>query len=128
MSKLRSISPRQAGTRIRPIDRLLDPAFFRALGDPTRIRLLACLAKCRRACSVTEIAECCSVDFSVVSRHLSLLARAGAVHSSKRGRTVFYAVQSEALSRRLRDLADAIDDCCPPETNYVCAADFGNQT
>ena len=49
-------------------DRALDAELFKALSDPTRLKLLACLAKCSRMCSVTEVAECCSVDFSVVSR------------------------------------------------------------
>ncbi|MCI0632230.1 MAG: metalloregulator ArsR/SmtB family transcription factor [Phycisphaerales bacterium] len=106
-------TPKQAGQRRSQIDKVLDPGLFKALSDPTRIRLLACLAKCGRMCSVTEVAECCSVDFSVVSRHLSMLADAGVLDSRKEGRTVFYQVQYERLSSTLRSLADAIDNCCP---------------
>jgi len=106
-------NPRQAARRVGPLDRALEPALFKALCDPTRARLLACLAKCGRACSVGEVAECCSVDFSVVSRHLALLARAGVVESIKQGRTVMYVVRFAELSRSLRALADAFDACCP---------------
>jgi len=113
VTKQRPISPKQASQRSSLIDKALNPALFKALSDPTRVRLLACLAKCRRSCSVTEVAECCSVDFSVVSRHLAMLANAGVLQARKRGRTMYYAVQYERLSESLRALADAIEGCCP---------------
>lgn len=87
----------------------MDPELFRALGDPTRAGLLACLAKCARACSVGEVAECCEVDLSVVSRHLSLLARAGVLEPSKQGRTVMYRLRGAELASRLRALASALE-------------------
>src|SRR5689334_1130924 len=95
-NKRRPISPKQAAACCRPIDGLLDPAFFKAFSDPTRVLLIACLAKCGRGCSVSEVAECCAVDFSVVSRHLSLLETAGVLESVKEGRTVFYKVRYAA--------------------------------
>jgi ArsR family transcriptional regulator len=106
-------SPAQASAVRRPIDRLLDPDLFKALCDPTRARLVACLAKCGRPCSVTEVAACCAVDFSVVSRHLSTLARAGIVEATKEGRVVRYEVRYARVCAALRGLADAIDECCP---------------
>jgi ArsR family transcriptional regulator, arsenate/arsenite/antimonite-responsive transcriptional repressor len=108
-------TPKQAAACCRPIDDLLDPALFKALGDPTRVRLLGCLAKCSRPCTVSEVAECCSVDFSVVSRHLQLLERAGIVESTREGRTVSYVVKYGDLCRTLRGLADAIEQCCPAD-------------
>ncbi len=109
----RPASPRQAARRKARVDSLLDPELFKALGDPTRVLLLRCLLKCKRACSVSEVAECCDVDFSVVARHLSLLARAGVLESKKEGRTVWYTPRCEELAGIFRDLADAIDDCAP---------------
>lgn len=106
-------SPKQAAARSGPVDELLDPALFKALADPTRVSLIACIAKCGRGCSVGEVAECCSVDVSVVSRHLSLLARSGVLESSKQGRIVRYRVRYAELCKALRSLADAIEDCCP---------------
>lgn len=105
-------SPKQAAACCGPLDAALDPELFRALGDPTRVLLLACLAKCGRACSVGEVAECCSVDLSVVSRHLSLLADAGILESSKQGRAVLYRVRYAEVCRQLRALADAFESCC----------------
>lgn len=107
------LTPREAGAKPGRLDELLDPAVFKALGDPTRVRLLACMAKCGRGCSVTEVAACCSVDFSVVSRHLGLLERAGVVRSTREGRTVRYIVCYPALAARLRALADELDACGP---------------
>jgi ArsR family transcriptional regulator len=106
-------SPRQAARRRSAVDRRLDIELFKALADPTRAKLLACLAKCSRPCSVSEIAECCAVDFSVVARHLLILARAGAVQARKTGRTVWYSARCAHLSQRLRNLAEAFEDCCP---------------
>ena len=115
------MSPRQAAACCRPVDDLLNPALFRALCDPTRARLAGCLIKCGRACSVSEIAECCSVDLSVVSRHLQLLERAGLVEAAKRGRTVSYSIKYSFLCRTLRSLADAIEQCCPSDQAAACA-------
>ena len=106
-------TPKLAAACCGPLDTLLDPALFKALSDPTRASLIACIAKCGRGCSVGEVAECCSVDISVVSRHLALLARAGVLEAIKDGRTVFYRVRYSELARSLRSLADALDECCP---------------
>ncbi|MCA9281903.1 MAG: winged helix-turn-helix transcriptional regulator [Phycisphaeraceae bacterium] len=104
-----NISPKQAAQCCSPVDTLLDPELFKALCDPTRALILACLIKCARPCAVSEIAECCAVDTSVVSRHLATLARAGLLDSAKQGRTVSYAARADHLSRTLRALADAVD-------------------
>lgn len=111
-------SPASAAKRKSPLDRLLDPDLFKALGDPTRLLLLACLCKCARECAVSEIAACCEVDLSVVSRHLATLERAGAVRSRREGRTVFYAAEFDHLTTTLRSLAEALDDCA---SNQSCA-------
>jgi ArsR family transcriptional regulator, arsenate/arsenite/antimonite-responsive transcriptional repressor len=107
------MTPKQAAKCCTPVDNLLDPALFKSLCDPTRLKLFACLAKCGRACSVTEVAECCSVDLSVVSRHLAMLEKAGVLRSTKKGRIVYYAVRYQELSHTLHDLANAIGACCP---------------
>ena len=95
----------------------MEPELFKALAEPTRAKLLGCLIKCSRPCSVTEIAECCEIDFSVVARHLSMMARAGVLDSQKEGRTVWYTARSSELAERFRAIAGAIDewntnDCC----------------
>ena len=117
------MNPREAAGCCGPIDDVLDADLFKALGDPTRLRLLSCLAKCGRPCSVTELTECCSVDLSVVSRHLVVLEKAGVLESAKEGRTVFYSVQYKQLSESFRGLAKAIESCQPKRrTTNVKAA------
>ncbi|MBK7403035.1 MAG: helix-turn-helix transcriptional regulator [Phycisphaerales bacterium] len=121
-------SPKQAARRRAAVDKLLDPDLFKAFADPTRVKLLTCLIKCGRRCSVTEVAECCSVDFSVVARHLALLAGVGALEATKEGRTMWYAPRCNDLSHRLRALADAIDEWCGSacEQNCGCEGEHGD--
>jgi ArsR family transcriptional regulator len=97
------------------VEDLLDPAFFRALGDPNRIAILAHMARCAEPCSVSRMAECCPVDLSVVSRHLAVLRDAGILEARKQGRKVLYSVRHPELVRTLRSMADAIEACCRPE-------------
>lgn len=121
LSIRRPRSPRQAAARSSPLDRRLDARLFRALADPTRLHLLACLAKCARPATVGEIAACCRVDLSVVSRHLRLLEAAGVLMSERRGRLVLYAVRTADVCAVLRAIADALEQCCPPGESGCCA-------
>ncbi|HCT43709.1 MAG: hypothetical protein CMJ35_14705 [Phycisphaerae bacterium] len=118
-------TPKQASRKRARFDRLLEPEMLKALAEPTRAQILSCLLKCGRPCSVTEVAECCSIDFSMVARHLSTLARAGLLSSEKKGRTVWYQADAPALATYFRDLADAIDelspqDGCPTDDDCDC--------
>lgn len=110
-------SPKAAASLFAAIDDLLAVELFRALSDPTRNKILSCLAKCGRSCSVSEIAECCKVDLSVVSRHLSILADAKILESFKEGRAVFYSVRYKEVTSLLRKLAQAFEDYCPSSSN-----------
>lgn len=105
-------SPKVAASFQAKIDSLLEVEVFRALSDPTRNRLLSCLAKCGRPCSVSEVAECCEVDLSVISRHLSILENAGILESFKDGRTVYYEVRCQAVALIFQNLARAFKECC----------------
>ncbi|MEQ9319295.1 MAG: metalloregulator ArsR/SmtB family transcription factor [Polyangiaceae bacterium] len=94
------------------VDRLpLD--LFKALADGTRLKLLSTLAVGGRTQTVSEVAGCCSVDLSVVSRHLKTLERAGVLASTKVGKSVHYRVRVTHLVQALRGLADALESCCP---------------
>ena len=97
----------------------MQPAFFKALADPNRIAMLTRLAACCRACTVSEIAECCPVNVSVVSRHLAMLRDADVLEARKQGKQVYYTVRYSELVNSLRQIADAIEACCPAER---CAA------
>ena len=121
----RPATPADAGELPGVLDGLLDADLFKALGDPTRARLVACIARCGRGCSVKEVAGCCSVDMSVVSRHLSALEAAGALSSEREGRIVRYRVRYAELGGRLRRLADALEACVAGEDASCCEVDDG---
>ncbi len=91
---------------------LLAPKLFKALGDPTRVGILARLAESCGPCTVSRLAEGLPVDFSVVSRHLGVLRDAGVVDAERRGKEVHYQVRYQSLVSGLRQLADAIEACC----------------
>ncbi len=100
----------------RRLEKTIPSGFFRALSDPTRLDLLVQLSGCRRACTVGELAECCPVDLSVVSRHLAILRDAGLLAATRRGKQVYYRVSYDLVTSTLRDVADAVEQCCPDET------------
>ncbi len=100
----------------RRLEKTIPSAFFRALSDPTRLDLLVQLSGCRRPCTVSEIAECCPVDVSVVSRHLAILRDAGLLEATRRGKQVHYRVRYDIVTGTLRAVADAVERCCADET------------
>ncbi len=99
----------------RQLEKTIPDGFFRALSDPTRLDLLVQLSGCRRACTVSEIADCCPVDVSVVSRHLAILRDAGLLEATRRGKQVHYRVRYDTVTATLRTVADALQRCCPDE-------------
>ncbi len=133
MSRCHPESPETALRVNAAIDDRLDPQLFKSLSDPTRLVVLSCLIKCGRACSVSEVARCCDVDFSVVNKHLKVLAAAGVLSSEKRGRTVWYAARCGDLCERFGRLIDSIAEWCPNfgasgparDGESCCAAELG---
>ncbi len=94
------------------IEKLSD--LFKVLSDPNRLNLIAHLCRCREA-NVGELSKCCSIDLSVVSRHLSKLKQTGILGASKKGKEVFYDLKASDLAGMLRELADEIEEstnCC----------------
>ena len=92
---------------------LLSPKLFKALSDPMRLSLLVRLAEQREPCTVGKVAEGSGIDMSVASRHLALLRDAGIIRCEKQGKEVWCAVQTSFVAKVLRDLADALEACCP---------------
>ncbi len=92
-------------------ERVLDPAVFRALGDTTRLALLGRLACSCEPLTVSQVASCCGVHLSGVSRHLKMLSSAGLVSARRHGREVRYQLRCEVVSKALRELADGLDRC-----------------
>lgn len=90
---------------------ILRPDLFKALSDPTRIAIVASLATRNEAATVSEVSQCCGIDFSGVSRHLKLLRDVNIVNAEKRGREVLYSLNEAHLTTSLRAMADAIEMC-----------------
>ncbi len=61
---------------------------FKALSDPSRIRALCALQEYELC--VCQIIELLNLAPSTVSKHMSILANAGLVESTKKGRWVYY--------------------------------------
>ena len=93
---------------------LLDHRLFKALCDPNRLAILCRLAEGRCETTVSQAAQCCPTDVSVVSRHLAMLREAGILKAEKRGKRVYYSVCCTEVAATLRTIADAIEACCPP--------------
>jgi ArsR family transcriptional regulator len=85
------------------------PLLFKALSDPIRLALLSTLLEQGRALKVSQLTECCGIDFSGVSRHLKILQEAGVLISEKKGRTVEYRLNAKAIADDFRDMADIFD-------------------
>lgn len=71
--------------------------WFRALADPTRVQLLAWLAKQDEPVSVGQLTAVLPVGQSTVSHHLAALAAVGFVHVQRRGTSSLYAVNPRCL-------------------------------
>jgi len=100
------------------LSRYLPAKLFKSLADPNRISILALLAESGRSLTATELSREHRTDLSVISRHLHTLSEAGILHREKRGKEVCFSVRPGGLSSMLRQLADALDLCCPPATAH----------
>ncbi|MGB5324339.1 MAG: metalloregulator ArsR/SmtB family transcription factor [Pseudomonadales bacterium] len=87
------------------------PDLFRALCDPVRISMVATLASRNAPATVSELADCCGIDFSGVSRHLKILKDAGVLSATRDGRKVLYALDAIVLATSLRAIAEALELC-----------------
>lgn len=97
------------------LDGLLSPQLFKAMCDPNRIAIVCHLSERCAALTVSQIAEILPVDVSVVSRHLSILRDTDILVASKRGKEVYYSLNTRNLIQMLRSIADAFEACCPDQ-------------
>jgi ArsR family transcriptional regulator len=97
-----------------------EASFFKALGHDNRIRLVSELCDCcGEGKTVGELANCCDIDMSTVSRHLSKLRDAGIVDSEKEQQNVRYFVRAEDVVTLLRSMADVIESCIESKTEEI---------
>ena len=80
-------------------------ARFKAVGDPTRLRLLSLIA-------THEAGEVCVYDLvgafrltgPTISHHLKVLRQAGLIASDRRGTSIYYSIIPDALAALSRAL------------------------
>lgn len=82
---------------------------FKALGDPTRLRILAVLADGTHC--VCEIQEVIDVPGNLLSHHLKVLREAGLIDGERRGRWIDYTLKASAI--------DALAKALPPDPSRL---------
>lgn len=71
----------------------------KALGDETRLAILAQLAACEGAQCACDIEGCFELSQPTISHHLKVLRKAGLVRGERRGTWIYYAIEKGALAR-----------------------------
>jgi DNA-binding transcriptional ArsR family regulator len=84
---------------------------FRALGDPTRVRILDALS--RAELCVCDIATLLSLTESAVSHQLRLLRSLRLVRSRRSGRMVFYALDDAHITRLFAQGLEHVEEAMP---------------
>ena len=89
---------------------------FKALSDPTRLRLVKLLSECRPGvCKggplcVNALAHQLGVTQSAVSQHLRILRQAGLVRGARRGTFMHYSLDPEGLEKYRHALRDTLGE------------------
>jgi ArsR family transcriptional regulator, arsenate/arsenite/antimonite-responsive transcriptional repressor len=94
-------------------------AAFKALADPTRLKILNLLKARGRSCCdliarnepglcACDIEQAVGLSQAAVSHHMGLLRRAGFVDAEKRGRWVYYRRNEAAIARLADQIAKAV--------------------
>jgi len=78
---------------------------FAALGDPTRLRLLAKLGE-GNGSSIASLTAGSKLTRQAITKHLGVLRKAGLIRGRRRGRERLFALQPAALDRARRSLDD----------------------
>ena len=107
-------------------------AMFKALGDPTRLRIFEFLRSCCGPVAVGDSGEvrpvegptvgevCCQVTgveriTSTISHHLKELRQAGLITMERRGKNMICGINQEAVAALAAYLAEPAAECCDDE-------------
>jgi ArsR family transcriptional regulator len=92
-----------------------DAEIFRILSVESRIRIIELLKK-KGPLGAVDIAEALGISTSAVSQHLKILKYAGIVKSERKGYSIPYEVNPDALDH-CKHVAMKVCTCCccPPE-------------
>ena len=92
---LKPVSPTSAERRA---------AVFKALGEPTRLRIVDFLRKRGGEATGTEMAEQVGISLALLCHHADVLIDAGIVAKRKEGQTSYWTLKREALATAVRNL------------------------
>jgi ArsR family transcriptional regulator len=81
---------------------------FRALGEPTRLRILMALESGAR--NVTEVAALLQASQANISRHLQCLTEAGILRRDRKGLHVYYSVADPRVFELCRTVCGSLED------------------
>lgn len=79
---------------------------FKAIGDPTRVRIIELLRAQTEEITGTEIAGHVGVSLALLCHHSSVLVEAGLVTKRKEGQTSYWTLNRDALATALGSLAE----------------------
>jgi ArsR family transcriptional regulator, arsenate/arsenite/antimonite-responsive transcriptional repressor len=88
-----------AGPKISPQEAAATAALFKALADPTRVRIVNLLANSTEPVCLCEINEHFDLGQPTMSHHLKKLAAAGLLTRQQRGTWAYFSINRDAFSR-----------------------------
>ena len=83
---------------------------FKALSDPTRLRLVKLLSDYKGALCVNALAGRLNVTQSAVSQHLRVLRQARLVRGERRGSSVHYSLDQDRLEQYKAKLLETLGE------------------
>ena len=78
---------------------------FKALSDPTRLRMVEMLSKCKQMCG-SEIAEHLGISLALLCHHWTTLEHAGLVVKQKHGQTASISLNKQLIADCFSDVID----------------------
>lgn len=75
---------------------------FKALGEPTRLRIVDFLRNQRREVTGKEVADSAGISLALLSHHADSLVVAGIVRKRKEGQRTYWTLDRDALASVLR--------------------------
>lgn len=94
---------------------LIKADHFKALGDPTRLKILELLLSHKHILCVCAIAEKLGISQPAVSQHLKILKHAGLVKGKRQGYHVHYTINPKTLAtfkEHMEKMHKRAVECC----------------
>jgi DNA-binding transcriptional ArsR family regulator len=78
-------------------------AVFKALGEPTRLRIVDFLQRRPGEATGTEVADHAGISLALLCHHTDALVESGIVRKRKEGQTSYWSIDHEALAAAFRN-------------------------